>query len=343
MFNIFKKNNGVEKREISNIDLDERLKGAFFGFFVGDALGVPVEFMRREELKKNKVTDMREFGSHNQEKGTWSDDSSMVIATMDSIIKNNGINYDDIMNSFFNWYYKEEYTPNGIVFDIGNATRKAIEKYKYDKSTFICGENSEYSNGNGSLMRILPISLLLYFSGNKNIYEIINNISSMTHSHMYSVFACIFYTFLIEQYITRPHIRNTYEIVKMEINEKVLNTLEAEYGWDINDLKSKYSRLLEGDISKLKEDEIKSSGFVIDSLEASIWCVLTSNSYKEAVLKAVNLGEDTDTIGALTGALAGLLYGYNDIPEEWINVLKRKEYLGKLVDDYIECIKNIVY
>ena len=183
VFNFIKKNNNIKKLTIEN-----RLKGSLFGFFVGDALGVPVEFFSREELKKHRIKDMEEFGTHHQPKGTWSDDSSMVIATIDSLNKSNAINYKDIMNNFIKWYKNGEYTPFGEVFDIGNATAVALNKYVNDQKDFRCGSSEVYSNGNGSLMRILPISLYLHYTDD-DMYEVVRNISSMTHSHIFSVFS----------------------------------------------------------------------------------------------------------------------------------------------------------
>lgn len=329
---------GLIREKKTIINESERIKGALLGFFVGDALGVPVEFINRDELKKNKVTKMLEYGTHNQPIGTWSDDSSMVIATMDSLINNKGINYNDIMNNFLKWYQEGEYTPNGNVFDIGNATSSALLKYKNNNTNFICGSSDIHSNGNGSLMRILPISLYLHYTDDP-MFDIIRNISSMTHSHIYSILSCIIYSVFVNEYFKEIDIMKAYSnmqnIIKSileEDNNKVLG--------DLDDLKQKFNRIIYNDISILNEDEIKSSGFVIDSLEASFWCLLNTNNYKDAVLKAVNLGDDTDTIGALTGGLAGLIYGYANIPENWVNVLKRKEYLTSLVYKFIEIINN---
>ncbi|MEE3342887.1 MAG: ADP-ribosylglycohydrolase family protein [Bacilli bacterium] len=330
----------------NNENDDKRIKGSLFGFFVGDALGVPVEFIEREELKKNKVTKMLEYGTHNQPIGTWSDDSSMVIATIDSLINNKGINYTDIMNNFLKWYEEGKYTPNGQVFDIGNATSSALYKYKKDKTTYICGSKNIYSNGNGSLMRILPISLYLHYTDD-SMFDIINNISSMTHAHIYSILSCIIYSVLINEYLKEQDIKKAY-LNMQSIIKKVLDDENNKALGDINDLKQNFNRIIYNDISKLKEQDIKSSGYVIDSLEASIWSLLNTNNYKDAVLKAVNLGNDTDTIGALTGGLAGLVYGYNNIPKKWIDNLKQKEYLTKLVKDFNELIikekkKRIIY
>ena len=315
---------------------NERIKGALFGFFVGDALGVPVEFVERDELKKNKVTKMLEYGTHNQPIGTWSDDSSMVIATIDSLINNRGINYVDIMDNFLKWYKEKDYTPNGKVFDIGNATLSALLKYKNDKTTFICGLNDIYANGNGSLMRILPVSLYLHYTDDL-MFDVISNISSMTHAHIYSVFSCIIYTVLINEYLKESDLKKAYSNMQ-EIIKNILEDNNNNKLGDLEDLKHRFNRIIYNDISNLDEKDIKSSGFVIDSLEASIWCLLNTDNYKDAVLKAVNLGNDTDTIGALTGGLAGLVYGYNNIPDDWIDKLKRKEYLEDLVDKFNQLI-----
>lgn len=317
---------------IGTITENSRIKGSLFGFFVGDALGVPVEFLGREELKQKKVTKMLEYGTHNQPIGTWSDDSSMVIATIDSLIKNKSINYKDIMNNFLKWYEEAEYTPNNRVFDIGNATSSALQKYKRDKTTYICGSKEVYSNGNGSLMRILPISIYLHYT-EEPMFEINKEVSSMTHAHIYSILSCVIYSVLISEFLKELNMKKAYinmqQIIKSLLEDNNNRIIESS-----EDLKQKFNRIIYNDISLLKEKEIKSSGYVIDSLEACLWALLTTNNYKDAVLKAVNLGEDTDTIGALTGGLAGLVYGYKAIPESWIEVLKKKEYLMELVEKY---------
>ena len=346
VLNIFKNN-----KEIS---LNDRIKGSLYGFFVGDALGVPVEFSSRDELKINPVKDMIDFGTHNQPKGTWSDDSSMVLATIDSMYNNQDtflsdkiINYNDLMERFLNWKLKLDYTPHGKLFDIGNSTSAALSKYQSDKNNIFCGVDNINSNGNGSLMRILPISLYTYFCRHEfyagtlydDNYDVIKNISSLTHSHILSVMSCYIYSYLINSYLMTIDIKKAYERTREHFKLIFEGKINKDYG-NIIDNKKYFNRLIYNDISTLTKEDIKSSGFVVDTLEASIWCVLTSNSYKEAVLKAVNLGDDTDTIGALTGALAGLIYGINDIPTNWLNQLQRKDYLDEMVNKYL-CLLNL--
>lgn len=315
------------------IDESSRIKGSLFGFFVGDALGVPVEFVEREVLKRNPVTTMLEYGTHNQPIGTWSDDTSMTIATIDSLIQNKCIDYKSIMDNFLKWYENGEYTPNNNVFDIGNATLNALKKYQNDKTNFLCGSTDVYSNGNGSLMRILPISLYLHYN-NDPMFDTIKNISSMTHAHIYSIFSCCIYSVFINEYLKEFDIEKAYNNMQLIIRKILENNDNEKILGNLNDLKQKFYRLIYENIKLLNENDIKSSGFVIDTLESSIWCVLNTNNYKDAVLKAVNLGEDTDTIGALTGGLAGLIYGYDAIPKPWIDVLKNKEYLVDIVNTF---------
>ena len=333
VFNFVKKNNNMEKLTIEN-----RLKGSLFGFFVGDALGVPVEFFSREELKEHRIKDMEEFGTHHQPKGTWSDDSSMVIATIDSLNKNDEINYRDIMNNFIKWYKNGEYTPFGEVFDIGNATAVALNKYVNNQEDFRCGSSEVYSNGNGSLMRILPISLYLHYTDD-DMYEVVRNISSMTHSHIFSVFSCIIYTVYINELLKENDKIGAYYAMQ-QIIKNILEDNRFAFIGDQRALKNIFDRLIYHDISKYEEKDIKSSGYVVDTLEAVFWCLLTTENYSDSVLKAVNLGDDTDTVAAITGGLSGLVYGYDSIPIRWINLLKQKDTLDKYVINFIRVLMN---
>lgn len=132
------------------------------GVVVGDALGMPVQFMRREELAERPVESMEGYGSYDMPAGTWSDDSSMALATMASILDNGNIDLKDIMMKFVDWLQNGEYTPFGEAFDEGNICVDAIENFIRDEDTVTCGITGEYANGNGSLMRILPVTLYCY-------------------------------------------------------------------------------------------------------------------------------------------------------------------------------------
>lgn len=325
---------------------EETIKACLFGFFIGDALGVPVEFIGRSSLKQNKITDMEEFGTHNQPKGTWSDDSSMLLATIDGLLKSqkSNINYQTIMYNFLQWKLKGEFTPFNHVFDIGISTSSALSMYQQHiindhPEDIMCGSGEISSNGNGSLMRIIPISLYLYYLGidytNKIFMDTIKIVSSMTHSHIYSIFGCYIYSIYISELLKENNKNKAYKNL-----QNILQSIFEKYP-EYCDVKGIYSRIIYNDISKLKEDNIRSSGYVVDSLEASMWSVLTTNSFEEAVLKSVNLGDDTDTIGALTGGLAGIIYGYNSIPPKWLNDLQKKPYLDKFVNSFVVYLKRL--
>lgn len=258
------------------------LKDAIYGFAIGDALGVPVEFMPRGSFK---VTDMLEYGTHHQPKGTWSDDTSMMLATCDSIKCCGGINTKDMLECFRNWLFDGDYAIDGNVFDIGGTTMTALR-------TGIARDDIN-SNGNGSLMRILPLAFLPIHSAE------IEQVSAITHGHALSMQICCEYVSIVKRLLNGM---NIFE-AKMFCNGRIPF------------------------IEELDEDEIKSTGYVIDTFEAVMWAVSTTDNFKDAVLKAVNLGDDTDTIGALTGALAGIIYGYDAIPSEWIEALRGKEII----------------
>ena len=329
----------LNKKFLKSVN-EEFVKASIYGFIVGDALGVPVEFSSREILEDNPIEDMEEYGTHNQPKGTWSDDTSMVLATIDGIINSqkSSIDYKKLITNFLNWKQKGEFTPFGKVFDIGNSTSYALSVYQqriYDNKTndVICGTGDINSNGNGSLMRILPISLYLYYLGidygDNDFFEIIKIVSSMTHSHIYSILGCFIYSiYLIEL------IKEHDKVIAYKNMQNILQNI-CDKNNNLIDIKNVYSRIVYKDISKLKKKEIKSSGYVVDSLEAAMWSVLTSNSFEESVLKAINLGEDTDTIGALAGGLAGIIYGYDSIPQKWIDVLQNKQYLDNIIDSFV--------
>lgn len=197
-----------------------------------------------------------------------------------------------------------------------------------------CGGKAEWENGNGSLMRILPVALHWAeglatedMEGKEFIYDL----SALTHGHLRSKMACLIYAKFVADLLCNP------DKDKMEIAEKSLSICKKYFDLsddeDVTAEKEKYARLWNTPaFASLGEENIKSSGYVVDTLEAAIWCFLNTDNYKDCVLKAVNLGEDTDTIGAVAGGLSGLYYGIEAIPEEWIEVLPKKEWITELIE-----------
>lgn len=264
--------------------MTDLLKSAIYGFAVGDALGVPHEFKKRGKFT---CKSMRGHGTWNQPVGTWSDDTSMTLATLDSIHEKGRIDCDDLRQKFCEWAYRAKYTAGGKTFDIGYTTAQAL----------MSGHGAEdfYNNGNGSLMRMLPLAFINCSN------EEICKVSSITHAHKISTDICVKYVKLTKRLIKTRDIKSAF--------------------------KSEYNRYI-----NKPEYEIKSTGFIIDTFDAAKWCLINSNSYKECVLKAANLGGDTDTIAAIAGGWAGIVYGYKNIPLVWRMFLKNKKLINEVLN-----------
>ena len=291
---------------------DDRPLALILGVAVGDALGVPVEFKARGTFH---VTGMQGYGTHNQPAGTWSDDTSLTLALADNLlVGGDKPDLESIAWGFTEWYDNAAYTPHGKVFDIGNATAKAIKRLKDGVDPEKAGGAGERDNGNGSLMRIAPLTFYMFgIRKAEDRFRIVKEVSSLTHAHEWSVAACYIYVEMLNKLRMNRKKKEAYRELREDFARGVPFISKATL--------AKFVRILENDISMLPEKDIRSSGFVIDTLEAAFWCFLTTDNYKDAVLKAVNLGDDTDTTGAVTGALAGLAYGLEGIPQEWLDQL----------------------
>jgi len=293
-------------------------KEILFGVSVADAFGVPFEFLSREDMIENPAIEMIGYGTYNVPKGTWSDDSSLTFCLADSLC--DGFDLNSIAKKFVSWYENSEWTPYGKVFDIGIASKEAILNLINGVSPENSGAKEIRANGNGSLMRILPLALyLLDYKDINYRYLIVKKVSSITHAHFISIFSCFIYIEIALNLIKGLNKEESY----IQAINSVKPYLEKEYS-------KTFAKILSGNIKNEIENNIKSMGYVIDSLEASLWCWLNTDNYKDAILKAVNLGNDTDTIAAITGGLTALTYGFDNIPKEWIDNLAKKEDIEEL-------------
>jgi len=295
-----------------------KVKDGIIGLVIGDALGVPVEFKYRESLKIDPVTKMEGYGTYNMPPGTWSDDSSMTIATMASIVNKNEIDYDDIMKEFLEWIENGKYTQYQDTFDYGITTLHGIMNYKNGIDAIKCGGTDERDNGNGSLMRILPLAFIPDID-----YETIENISGLTHGHLRSKIACVFY---IE--IAKSMLENNLTI---DEHIKLAGNKIKEHYKDSGELHH-FKRIFNDELND--EDSISSKGYVITTFESVIYSLKNTDNFRDAVLKAVNLGRDTDTVGAICGGLAGIFYGFDSIPIDWINEIPKIDEVIELCEKY---------
>ncbi|MCX5808187.1 MAG: ADP-ribosylglycohydrolase family protein [Proteobacteria bacterium] len=303
----------------------DKIIGGLWGAIVGDALGVPVEFHSRAERKKDPVTGMRGEGTFNLPPGSWSDDSSLMLCTAEGLL--DGFNLGNIGRLFVRWLKDGYWTPFGYAFDVGYTTAKSIKRMEGGIDPEFAGGTDERDNGNGSLMRILPVGIYLH----SPVPELLNKVhkaSSLTHRHPRSLMACGFYCLMAVSLLKGANPQDAYTYA---IGQFKKHYTKCPYTYEF----THFERILSGAIASLPERKIKSSGYVIHTLEASLWCFLTTNSFPEAVLKAINLGEDTDTTGIVTGGLAGIYYGFETIPQEWLNAIVRKDDIAQLFEKYL--------
>lgn len=313
----------------SNLD---NIKAMILGLATGDALGVPYEFLSRSTLESNLPTGMKGYGTYMLPAGTWSDDTTMTLCLMKSLCS--GLNYEDLAAKFKAWILHGYMTPYGTPFDIGNTTLQSIHRYNKGAAACEAGGLEETDNGNGSLMRVSPLVFFLSHHTPEERRQIVFNVSSVTHGHVRSQIACWFYVEMMIQVLEGKS--------KQEAIDHASSVIQAWTSLNAPEETIHFSRCT-SNIEQLDKSDIKSYGYVIDTLEAVLWSFLTTDSYSAAVLQAVSLGEDTDTIGAITGSVAGLFYGLDSIPPEWIKTVHKHEAMETLCYEFHEVLSTGKY
>ena len=306
--------------------LRERVTGGLWGVIVGDALGVPAEFKARQVLKSAPVKGMTGYGTHMQPLGTWSDDSSMMLCTMESFVEC-GYKPEDMMERFHRWLTDGLWRARGKVFDIGFTCQDAILRYEQGLPAEQWGAKGEKQNGNGSLMRLLPLPLYGKDWESKRLIESSFEVSALTHAHIRAKLCCAIYSLVVQQLLQGLSLKDALKRAACEVDEYV----PAEERDILKDV-------LSGKVFERSEDEVSSSGYVLHCLEASLWCCYNYKSFAQAVLGAVNLGYDTDTTAAVTGSLAGVMYGSPAVLDEWVLVLARCDDLARLIEAFADCV-----
>jgi ADP-ribosyl-[dinitrogen reductase] hydrolase len=295
-----------------NHDLDrmrDRARGALVGLAVGDAIGVPLEFTAKDRCRP--VEGMIGGGPFRLNPGEWTDDTSMALALAASLLETEGLDERDLMNRFCDWRDRGEYSHNGRCFDVGNTVSAALARYRRSGDA-VAGSTDPHTAGNGSLMRLAPVSIRCAFN-QIACAEIARRQSATTHGALEAVEACAAYSLLICEGITGKS--------KDEI-------LSPRTGWAPETV----ARAMRMETIGWARERVRGSGYVIHSLEASLWALGNANSYADAVLLAANLGEDSDTTAAITGQLAGAIWGLSGIPAEWLAALAWRDHMIGLAD-----------
>ncbi len=271
--------------------MDTKMRDAVYGLAIGDALGVPYEFQVRDTFRAAEPIG---GGFHGQLAGTFSDDTSMTLATCESLrAKQGAIDADDMRARFLAWLERGIYAIDGAVFDVGITTRRALDAGR--------GLDGEHDCGNGSLMRILPLTFTEASDGE------IAQVSAITHAHPVACRACVAYVHVARDLAAGA-----------TVPEAIAR---------IADTAAPFDRL--PGIASLEREQIRSGGYVVDTLEATLWCLATTESYRACVLAAVNLGDDTDTVAAVAGGLAGIVYGKEAIPHAWLDTLRGRDLIER--------------
>lgn len=286
----------------------DRSLGALIGLAVGDALGTTLEFETRDA--KPPVTDMVGGGPFNLLPGQWTDDTSMALCLADSLIACNGLDERDLMARFTRWYLEGENSCTGTCFDIGITTRNAIEQFRRTGDP-IAGPTDSRTGGNGSIMRLAPVAIR-YHNDPERLRDVARRQSYVTHGAEEAVEACEAMAPVLASLIQ---------------GEPLTDVLSRSYGPFCPGVQ----RIMGGSYRGKTRNDIRSSGYVIHTLEASLWCVSETTTFREAVLLAVNLGDDADTVGAVAGQLAGAAYGLSAIPEEWFGRLAWNAHLAEIM------------
>ncbi|MDD2509855.1 MAG: ADP-ribosylglycohydrolase family protein [Syntrophomonas sp.] len=310
-----------------------QIMGGLLGVLIGDALGLPVQFAPREERKKKPVAGMEGWGAFNMPPGSFSDDGSLTLCLAESICEA-GLNAEDAAGRFLRWYNEGYWTPTGFAYDIGGSTSRAMERLRRGVPAIDAGPKGENDNGNGSLMRIMPAALYLAGSGPETMADGIWTISRITHGHPRTCSACYIYALLAKELLTGVSPIEAYQNL-CSLPEEVLQAGIA--GTE----KKHFARILDGQLQQVSEREIRSSGYVVHTLEAAIWCLINNNDFTSTLLAAVNLGEDTDTVAAVTGGLAGISYGFEAIPAGWLEVLIRRDEILSLATGFADKLTQV--
>lgn len=315
--------------------MENQIKGGIYGLLIGDAVGVPYEFNHPNLLPPIANIDMippadfkRTYSSIPI--GTWSDDGSQALCLLASLLHCQKLDRNDLMNRFANWYNVGYMAVDNHTFDVGVQTAQAIRNYLQGKDLLKCASNDEYANGNGSLMRTLPLAIWhsLKDTSDEQLIADAYAQSHVTHAHLRSKICCGLYCLWAKYILQGQTINDGWQ--------KAVDTLYA-----IFDTREDTGELNELDffIRPNEIDNVSGSGYVVDCLK-SAYVALQETSYENVIKKAISLGNDTDTTACVAGGIAGLYFGFDGIPQTWVQQLREKETIEPLIEQLLTLKKG---
>ncbi|MDZ7703262.1 MAG: ADP-ribosylglycohydrolase family protein [Trueperaceae bacterium] len=300
----------------------EHYRGALLGLAVGDALGTTLEFMPPGSFEP--ITDMVGGGPFGLEPGQWTDDTSMALCLADSLIRRESFDAHDQMLRYVRWYREGYLSSTGHCFDIGNTTRTALERFEKTGDAY-AGSRDPNRAGNGSLMRLAPVPLAY---ANQPALALLRaaESSETTHGARTCVDACRYAAGIM------------VGLVNGEGKEGVLEPLYSPVAgaWERLPLTPEVEAVAAGSFRRKEPPKIRGTGYVVACLEAALWAFASSDSFEEGALKAVNLGDDADTTGAVYGQIAGAYYGVTAIPQPWRLAVSRAQAIDEMARQLFE-------
>ena len=298
------------------------------GFAIGEAFGFPYSNLSKKQINKSELNEMIDSNNGKITKGCFSDATSLVLATMDSIIECEGdIDYNHIMDNFLSWLMESRYSSCNLALGLTNSFSQVLVNYvkNVDASLSGCDDFN-----NISLVRILPMSLyciLNNFNDNETI-NLINSACNITNKQDLCKLGCYIYTELLKDIIKYKNIDHALSYIS-----------NLDYSSYKEDSIKKYDNIINNKVKEISFDEMKNSDNIIDTLESVIYCLINSSNFKDSIILSTSLGGDNDARCALTGAISSLIYGIKDIPINWIRDLKEKSYIGNIATDFDYVIK----
>lgn len=288
-----------------------RSRGCLLGLAVGDAVGTTVEFKSRGSF--TPIIDMVGGGPFGLKAGQWTDDTSMALCLATSLVTKKEFDSVDQMNRYWDWYKNGYLSSVGRCFDIGNTVRQALERYKHTGNSF-SGSVDANSAGNGSLMRLAPIPMF-YYSDLERIIHFAKESSRTTHGAAECLEACQVFAEML------------FLALSGESKEQILFDTKSQIS------SPRIFEIASGSYSNKKINQIRGTGYVVESLEAALWCFYQTDTFESAILQAANLGDDADTTAAICGQIAGAFYGEAGIPEKWLAKLYMRHEITELADN----------
>jgi ADP-ribosyl-[dinitrogen reductase] hydrolase len=289
----------------------DRFRGCLLGLAVGDAVGTTLEFKPKGSFIP--ITDMVGGGPFRLKPGEWTDDTSMALCLATSLLENEGFDADDQMQRYCRWQSEGYLSSNGRCFDIGNTVSNALRRYQSDGNPY-AGFRDAWSAGNGSLMRLAPVPLF-YFSEPEKTEIFAVESSRTTHGAAECLDACRLFS---------------RQLLRALAGEEKAQILRADSTAFCGAMK--IESIAQGDYRHKHADNIHGTGYVVDCLEAALWCFDTTDNFEDAILKAANLGDDADTTAAVCGQLAGAYYGMSGIPSHWLAQVVQRDMIQALAD-----------